>query len=993
MTNNTFIQLGNFFVLLSSAIIFLNNVLDFEYKFALLTDVSLIVANAHLIMLILASFFILFFSIDNPFTEEVNFWVTKEKKFERMIYITALVLSSTSDVLEDPNILFSTVIDEQDIHLDSIISDASVFFVLLVNISKGILLVSAISYSFTAIIRYHNSALQIWKGSLLRLLSFFAVVFLTFVLIKTILLEDSFANKQRKEYIDALYKSNAYNFFFQPLFFNIVNDSCLGFLILYSFYFIIYGEDEFLFAFLTFSESLICLKRLNDSHIDDFTFVTAFILFALASASVLGQLFDYGLRKLDNNFTLLNKFVIDICYKSGSLLTILSLLFFILSVFYPWVTFKFIPHPLNLNLFSVLQTAASTIEHIIDSLKDIALTLDPCAQQTYSHSSIPLINQESELSDALLEVRQQIVNRDSFHAICFSPNSPFNIIRTQPSCSLIVQEYDEIVQNFTNVFAQYDTSSKSINLNEINEVFVDEECRAKACEVLTLSTVAAAASSWVPFLSVVGEGAEMGARAAFKVMKLGRRVLFYVPKLILKRRRFILFLNRIRSYLSIKRRITGYSSSLIGLMLPGILLAAVVLASLMFKRKKSAYESFTENFGTKFLFAIYFPLTISSLIMLFVVKRFPSLIEDVLDELPSNFVEASVFTKTGYSALTTAYALSTLGGLLLSASAILYIFEQSATKKYRWIYLLFMLSVVPAVVSLIFYYFDNNTAALQALYVCVGLVSLFLIYSVLVLINNKRTQNGLDARFDYEIETFTLNNNLIQPVIFSLPALYFIRNNIFNDEYYFEVSYRAASSAARMQREIKDTELFKRGVKSISFDFDEINCGATGELVKAAISIIPGADFINVLTDILNQFTSAITAGLNEINELVQALEDVIDIDFINIQFPSIHVPKNFTNLIVFAVPIASLVLLCFAVFLKGQLKKTIGILVLNLNFASITTQLSLQAAIQLAFDMDLHLLHIFPTYSSAAFDSILTNIILIFASFVLLLNTFIEAE
>lgn len=928
------VQTVNFLVLASSLLICINNVMDLDYKLNTLDSMEYIVSTSHSICMILASFMILFMSITSPLSKDYNYWFEKELRFERLIYNTFVLYSATTSVVEDPSLLFTWV--DGDVHEDGVMSDIGSFFIKGVNIAKLIMLISGVFYGISYIILHHESYKNRSNEVIGRVVLFCLWVFTLSVFVSNIVLaeKDSLLNARR--YSKAVYDYHDHSWWMEPITHEIISDISMSLVLLQTLYILFYYDTYRWVSVKLFIVGLNNIDRMTYMHIDNGAFSATVLINAFLLSTIVAIVSKYNFKEFVHK-----KFLIDLLYKCGCILCTISLLFFAICVFYDWMNIKFTPHKINVDFSANIDIAEVQLDHVLQTLGDIAVVLDPCTKKQFKQTNdVTVLNSLSELDNTLKDARRRLHDRgDALSSMCVQPNDPFELVKSD-ECKKVENDYENIKNTLTEEFENNIPPSKEYSPAHFDEeTFVDKECRRIQCETLTAVTLAAGATSWVPFFSGVSEGAAMAARAAFKVFKIGRRITKFFPRMRKIRNSIRKLANSMKRLVRATYTKTKYETKQFSLFLPGLILSLIVVSTVMIKREPAQYTSLIENKGTQLAFSLYLPLTIGCVTIYISTLVLPTLLENVLDALPKAFVSASMEIQMGFRALQIAYLLNSLGGICLATASILY-----------------------TGVSCVGNFFKST------------------------------------SRIDNFIQRTNVNNNYVQPLLVLIPAIYLSIKAVSLGNPYFDITYSASTNISSFSKSLSNTLLQTERSEHFHFDFDELNCGIVGKIVKELLHVIPG-DFVSILGDLFSEFTNGISIAFDSVEDFLNVLKNLVDFEFLHLDLPDVIIPHGLVNWVLFAIPIFSVIALLLLSVIKvyrnnslPKLTMSMCSFILNINMFNIVCQNSIKGTLESILSVEVPFVQIQTVFSDSIFDSILASIFCIISIFVIFLNNIAPA-
>lgn len=874
-------QLYNFTIFVASLVLTVNNILDLNFSISNTFFYSVNITVIYDVMLIICSFYIMICSVETPFS--VRETTAEVESLSTIMYFIAMVYSSASTVVEDPNILFTSTFDiinenfgNQPLNLKidifkverDVMHTTGLAFLTMVNFSKLVIIITAFIYliaitTYTKPIINKKQISEIKSSIVWRVILIAIVTFNCVITIKNASLDKSSLDHLQNsvELLNSYNASSISMALMEPSFQNTLEDISIFMFILTSYYILIFYEHYEYSLFCILALTLQNVVKLDKLLQDGFMFDSAVVIFFVSCVLLCGHV---SVLLYDNRSELkyFVNFLPSVMYKVGLILCIVSLFFVILAYNYEWFDFKYEPSGISKEAADFIQSAADKIDTVVDDISSVARVLDPCSRRRFP--DIPdtdVINDISDIEETLEEARRRASLSDSNLGICVSKQDPFNFVdfgNNRPSqCSTLESDLNDMEADLIAAFNQHgDDDFKELDDLD-DEFYVDQRCAQIACTSLTAITAAALATSWVPFGSAATAAASFAARGAFRVFRMGRRITRYLPRMVKKKRKVEKLARRIRKLAIATRASTRFSKEIAVIFLPVILLASISLTLLMFRRSVKQDVGSASTNGIKFIIGVFGPVSIVELAFFIALSVVPNVIQSVLDTLPDEFVVGTVEVGIGYTCLRFAYFLSFVGAILSVVGVLLMTYN-----------------------NYIIYLFNK------------------------IVDKYKNRKVNTETNYAKKSIDFLLNWNAIyfQPLVFCLPSLYWIFNAFFTQPKYVIISYGSNDDVARANDELLETSLQRERSEGFDMEFDETACGAVAKLVVEILKAVGGLDKIK---NLLSGFTSALQEGFDGVLEFIETLGSLIDLDLVEIDIPPFSVLLGaFGVLVAFALPI-----------------------------------------------------------------------------------------
>lgn len=953
-------QLFNFLVFLASLIILLNNVMNFRYRLNLFKHFEDNLDLLNDVLIISCAFGATFFSISSPYDEEgvASVFNTKES-FTTVLYMIFLLVTSTSVPTDDPNILFRSTYEAVVVATDGtlvaenvniyqledehLITDIGLWYIQAVHTSKLLIFIAAVIYA--ARVMWDNkpdlgcrTLENIGEYLIGRIFLLFMVAVATFywiinvINVNNITIRSAFTNAE--ELLDDYSVGGINAWLVNPVVqiaFNYAVTLCL--LIISAYIGIFYENFQFGIAcvLVVFTQNLVQADMLL---LDGDEFTIKVILTCFTALAFIGT----GVNWAINNYqagVLTGKIIPNILYKTGSILSILSLIFLVTAFTYNWMDFDFKPAGIALEVAQAMDTADATIDAVVEDVFSVARTLDPCLRKavptdvTYDGVDVVTAGDAASVDEQMRLARGDIKNNvASADSVCVL-SAPDFLIDTgfSPRCANLDTELSDQRTSLVEAQNEADNLKNPYEGNEDDDFFVDTKCRSTQCTVLLTAGIAAMALSAVPFLGVVGYAAGTAARAANVVFKIGRKIAKFAPRIKRKRDKIRKLANRIRKLSVATKGKLHFTLKLSLVFIPIILGATITLCLIMFRReiyKKGddvAYRRLEQmggiksfnlieklNRGISMMVGIYLPLAFINTAFYITLTVMPELFNVLFNELPGVLVDVQMEIDVGYTSLKLAYLVASVGNGLVVLSNILYLFDNS-------------------VIAALLYFWNrvkNAGARLGQMYKES--------YERRQILANKRlleydeaTDNSAKTAADSRLRTgqtirewsrwiririlnfFDVMANwkslYFQPLFFSIPSLYVVYNGIFFDQKYFIFKYKANADTTSTTDEIREVVAHEERSEAINQELDNGLCGLVGQLVEKLLDAVGGG--FSAIAASVAEFTSTLAGAFDKAQDFLNELSNLVDFPTIDLQIPDIPgIPTFLANLGIYGIPI-----------------------------------------------------------------------------------------
>jgi len=312
---------------------------------------------------------------------------------------------------------------------------------------------------------------------------------------------------------------------------------------------------------------------------------------------------------------------------------------------------------------------------------------------------------------------------------------------------------------------------------------------------------------------------------------------------------------------------------------------------------------------------IYLPLTLVNTVFYITLVVMPEVFNLLFDQLPQVLVSVEMETQVGYTSLKLAYLVAAVGNVLIVASNLLYLFDNS----------------VLAMIFLLWNRTKNIWRRFKKLYDESAMRRQKLAEKRLIEFNEETDTVATAA--DSRLWTATRNIrgwsrwvrirllNLLdvlgnwkslyfQPLFFSLPSLYLVYRGIFSSDRYFVIKYLANSDTMQANDEISEAVAQEDRSEAINQDMNNGLCGLVGQLAESLLDATGGG--MAAIAGALEEFTNLLTDGLAAAKDFIGELGDLVDFPSISITLPDIPgLPEVLANFGIYGIPfICSMLLL-----------------------------------------------------------------------------------
>ena len=150
------------------------------------------------------------------------------------------------------------------------------------------------------------------------------------------------------------------------------------------------------------------------------------------------------------------------------------------------------------------------------------------------------------------------------------------------------------------------------------------------------------------------------------------------------------------------------------------------------------------------------------------------------------------------------------------------------------------------------------------------------------------------------IDIFSNYNSMyFQPMLFSLPVVYIVFENIINDKEYMNVYYRGNSDTADMNDSLTETIGQRERAEAVNQETDNSACGVVGNIIAAVLSVA-----MNVVNNALGDFVLLIDDVYSAAGDFLEILGKLVEIDRLQINLQAIEFLGEFMqNVLIYAIP------------------------------------------------------------------------------------------
>lgn len=910
----TFGQLFNFFVTLAGVIVAVNCFFDLDYRLNNMTRFEDNIGVVVDLISGIAALSVSYFSIITPY-DAIEIVTTADENFRTVLYMICLHMAAQAEIVDDPAIIFSGVFEAVGeftngtaVDVGEEISFTQAFemdlytglikgFLNLIYLSKIWLTIAGVIYSFY-VIRAHypicdTQCRRIFAFTLLgRLPALMATIYalVMYFINYNIDTVERFANELYSETEQLNADLPAVTVF------ETLGVVALGAKILYILVF--WGRYDFSLIGSTFLLGKSIVKadlQLNEDESFD-GLVYAFMF--LASMTIGPLILNMVTFKIDDYAF----FIPKVLYKVGILFMLLSAVFIMSSYTIDWFDFDFKKITIGADIIEKIDGAVAEIDKVQDDLFAIVKKLNPCVRKNPNFEDdipnddglvITPIGTTTQLENNLRDMRQEIWNRDDLSSQCVDQTNNYDFYNPstlsgtlQGHCQKVIDEEQETRERMQRDGIDDDSGIPDNSYEDEdfdNDKYIENnECKERACNAMTGVATAAMILSIVPFAGKPAMLLNFGQRAAFTVFKVGRKIAKFGPRIKKKKTKFKKLADLIKEAGTNSSGKMKFTAAMSGMYLPAFICIVVALAVIMFRRdiylsvnnrgsytalKNDKKRGLQNNFRT--LLVVFVPMLIVNAAftaMLYIVPDFLFKVIDLIND--TGILIASGEERPGYTALKMTYLLTTLGSLCVVVSGIVYLIAGSFTYLLTWI--------KEQVFSV-----GRRRESKPAEY-----------------------PNGI-SKFWYPVywildKFLNLNTQYLQPLIFSLPAIYIIFDALVNDKDYFSLNYGAGPDMAELADSLGEGISNRERTEATTQELDNQFCGIVGKMVSSIVD----ASLVD-LTNLLSGFSLKLDIAFEGLGDFLASIESIIDGAFTPFDLPSIGFIGTFLkNMLIYGIPI-----------------------------------------------------------------------------------------
>lgn len=892
ISTTTIGQLFNFMNMITSSLIFVNTIFDINYRISNMSNFEDNLGIFSDIFSSIAAFVILYYSIITPF-ELIEVNQKSTEKFRTIMYAFSLHLASQSTVIDDPSIIFSTTYETigtitNDTIFDSgnvsyieatslsFLKNINKYFIMFIYYSKMWLTISGIIYIIYVVrtnLPFFGKC-RFFKYFFIRFPILLISIFSLYMYLITRDLESVIYR-----YSNILYEESYISRFLETI--------SIIFLILKVVYMLLFWKHyELTLPAIVF----VLLKAIdhqdelmNDKFDFDILVYLSIITLLMSIGSIILYIFTMKYKDILN-------FGPTIIYKIGIILVIISSFFLISAISSDWFDFNFEQGNISENAVLKVENAVQEMDFIIDDIFDVARSLDPCTKRKnipdmIENTNITPINNENQVIEQLRLNRKKLADDISdIGSICFDTstsnyNWDFNQTDTNEEihCLKLKSEEDNMKQELTKSVNNEPNGlgKKYVKSSESDDFFVDEKCKNAQCAIFTTTSVTAIALSYIPFAGGPAMMAKMASNAAFTVFKIGRKIAKFAPRLYKKKQKIRKLANKIGQSVGTNKAAFGFSIGMVSIFLPVFIGTVISLSLIMFRRNiyvikgsEISYKQLSKstNNGLKIIVSIFLPLSFINAIFYTMLNILPIFMEAFLKLLPSSFLKVTFNNMPGFEALKLSYLIAFLGNLIIIISSILFIFNNSITSIFKYI----KINI-----------WDKPYEKQPS---------------------NLKLKDPKKAPFYWKIidKLSNYNSLYLQPLIFTLPAIYIIYNSFINNKDYIKIGYKSSHETVEINDYIAETIANRERSEAINQDMDNNICGPIGKIIGAIVS-----KAMSKVSESMFQFVNLIDSVFDEAKEFLSLLEQLVDIPIIYLDLNLLDFMGEFLqNLLIYLIPI-----------------------------------------------------------------------------------------
>lgn len=333
--------------------------------------------------------------------------------------------------------------------------------------------------------------------------------------------------------------------------------------------------------------------------------------------------------------------------------------------------------------------AVDSVQEVVDGIEDVfdntileinafvgAITPCSATESTFWSNATSLGgNGQGDISAA--DSRSQLRQNDYFD-VCFDgtgANADFLRPPTDPNrCQGPIDNYDELLRQEAEVTSldeptgvTEDTEFVDDEGNPVEPGFqvlkIDPQCEEALCIAFTVLTIGLFAATLIPFVNIGAAAASKAARIAWRISRMGRRMLKYVRKIYAKRSKLRRFTKLIRRLAAIGNPVLKFDLAIFFLLLPLLLVGLLCILLGFFRRTKE--KPILDDAGRTRVLFVFTGLTLFNFALLvgffgLTAEGDNSLrfVQGTMDQLPPAVIKSSVNYGSGMLYLRTCLAVS-----------------------------------------------------------------------------------------------------------------------------------------------------------------------------------------------------------------------------------------------------------------------------------------------------------------------------------------------
>lgn len=949
---------------LSSVILFVNNVFELNYYTRIFLDPIDNFYILNKIMIVLASFIVLYMTITSPYDTE-SFNLTSDVRY-LVIFCICLLYLSLSTAVKDPELILSAsyetltqqlepflsfAVDESDFVNFNTVSAFTYYFLLGFNIARLYCFGYAIMNMFILISNTDIRKRSYYKHLQVTLIerSFYIILIgVNFILsIVSFVGEKSWEQYVKETTYGSLKKQTLDTFdnvmellddkdwikFFQSTDFSFLYTFFGEMLMLVmALAIVVLFHTEFQYCLIVCSfVSINLMSRLDSIGDDSWKFSVVVILFLLEfipSCLLVLKIIWTGLRSNPVD-TVMNP-IPNILFKAGNMLSVISLIFLFFAYTYPWVQLRFTPSGITLSVEEGISAASDKIDGLVADVLGVTKVLDPCVRKKVSREETTFnLDNNSDITgfdsnefqflDTIANNVERVLSADSTskYRACVNSYPIVNGYKTidyntaSKNTATCVSFKTDIEKQVSDMKSKYfDDQDGEISRSYTDEdaededsVFVDERCRNVQCTVLLSAGVAAVALAAFPFGGTAGMAAKITSKAVHTVYKIGRKFARVLPK-IKRRKKTIKRMAKVIQTLAISTtKKVVLTNDMLWIFLPLIIGGFVSIVLIVIRRRVFIDKTASESVQRTQRIA-------QGLKFLFGIWT-PIVLSEFIFLVVLTFFKSYLVT-----------FLTFLPETFLRGEAEFGMGYESL----RLAYSIGLSGHACVLVSNLMYLTVNSVflvvyTILKPFYdVLRGIWELVRNLFFPKRVRNKKT--GKRAVSDTLLQVFgNWNSQWLFPLLFSIPVV-ILYSISFDPSYkYIKFGYTANSRLLSASSDLGDTILIADQTESIGVDTDDEQCGLVGEIVTAVLNSLKTLAKVSYE---LSNFSLLIQGALNLSTDFLSKLRPLLDSTIIALDF-LLFDNAIVENLIIFAIPIINTMLIFVSwvtIFLVGKLSE-----------------------------------------------------------------------